>query len=392
MQNEPAKNDLFTEVMANVFTSEYINFRSFPDDPVLLNFFVKKDDGTCKIDENKLRHNINYLYHVVSNAVSERIFRERFIIDEFYKDYIKPYLNIDIRTQRKHLSDTITLDNFMGAIGAAFLKYINSDKFSFDMSWLVDRYVLIAVDQMKYADNMDISKKDVAYYFHNVIVPNLSTYCNRTSNITKDVTKFAILLINELAKMAFVNHFEFIFSQMIKQPKRYKALKPYIDNIDVLMNGNVPSLFGSCNTLEGYVKDLTELQNKTSDDVTARCTGIVEGIANILKPLLNFVDSTGYPWRLRYESVLALKSEKYDDIINARLENELNICVKAMIAEKEAYQKKLSNCYGFNLVDHVYQLFDEKLTSTRYFDIELYLQNKKRQFLKRHELLMYGGE
>ena len=383
MQNGLVQDDIFTEVMANVFTSEYINFKRFPDDPVLLNFFEeKKDDGTYKINEEKLRHNINYLYHVVSNAVTERIFKDRFIIDGFYKEYIKPYLSIDIRTQRKHLSDTITLDNFMGAIGTAFLKYITSDKFSFDISWLVEKYVFIAVDQMKYADNMDISKKDVVYYFHNVIVPNLSTWYNRTTNITKEVTIFSTGLINELAKMAFINHFDYIFAQMIKQPKRYKALKPYIDNIDVLMNGNVPSLYGSCNTLEGYVKDLVDLQNKSEDDVSVRCTGIIDGVGNILKPLLNIVDSTGYPWRLRYESVLALKSVKYDEEIEVKLESELDKCVKAMIAEKESYHEKLSNCYGFNLVDHIYQLFDDKLTSTRYFDIELYIQNKKRQFLK----------
>lgn len=383
MQNGLVQDDIFTEVMANVFTSEYIDFKRFPDDPVLLNFFEeKKDDGTYKIDEEKLRHNINYLYYVVSNAVAERIFKDRFIIDGFYKEYIKPYLSIDIRTQRKHLADTITLDNFMGAIGTAFLKYINSDKFSFDISWLVEKYVLIAVDQMKYVDNMDISKKDVVYYFHNVIVPKLSTWYNRTTNITKDVTNFSTQLINELAKMAFINHFDYIFAQMIKQPRRYKALKPYIDNIDVLMNGNVPSLYGSCNTLNGYIKDLVDLQNKSEDNVNARCTGIVEGVGNILKPLLNIVDSTGYPWRLRYESVLALKSVKYDEEIKTKLEVELNNCVKAMIAEKESYQEKLSNCYGFNLVDHIYQLFDDKLTSTRYFDIELYIQNKKRKLLK----------
>ena len=382
MQNEPAKNDIFYEVMVNIFTSDYIDFRRFSEDSILLNIFDENDDGTYKIDEEKLRHNINYLYHVVSNAVAERIFKDRFIIDEFYKQYIKPYLSIDIRTQRKHLSDTITLDNFMGAIGAAFLKYITSDKFAFDMLWLVERYVLIAVDQMKYADNMDISKKDVVYYFHNVIVPNLSTWYNRTTNITKEITIFTTGLISELAKMAFINHFDYIFAQMIKQPKRYKALKPYIDNIDVLMNGNVPSLYGSCNTLYRYVKDLVDLQNKFEDDVSARCTGIVEGVGNILKPLLNIVDSTGYPWRLRYESVLSLKSDNYDNIIRARLENELNICIKAMIAEKEAYQEKLSNCYGFNIVDHIYQLFDDKLSSTRYFDIELYIQNKKRKLLK----------
>ena len=372
MQNEPAKNDIFYEVMVNIFTSDYIDFRRFTEDPILLNIFDEKDDGTYKIDEEKLRHNINYLYHVVSNAVAERIFKDRFIIDEFYKQYIKPYLSIDIRTQRKHLSDTITLDNFMGAIGAAFLKYITSDKFAFDMLWLVERYVLIAVDQMKCENN-----KDPSYYWHKHIVPKLSSEYS-----IDDINAFSTNIINELAKMAFINHFEYIFSQMIKQPKRYKALKPYIDNIDVLMNGNVPSLYGSCNTLEGYVKDLVDLQNKSEDDVSVRCTGIIDGVGNILKPLLNIVDSSGYPWRLRYESVLSLKSDNYDNIIRARLENELNICIKAMIAEKEAYQEKLSNCYGFNLVDHVYQLFDNKLSSTRYFDIELYIQNKKRQFLK----------
>ena len=372
MQNEPAKNDIFYEVMVNIFTSDYIDFRRFSEDPILLNIFDENDDGTYKIDEEKLRHNINYLYHVVSNAVTERIFKDRFIIDGFYKEYIKPYLSIDIRTQRKHLSDTITLDNFMGAIGAAFLKYITSDKFAFDMLWLVERYVLIAVDQMKCADN-----KDPSYYWHKHIVPKLSSEYS-----IDDINAFSTNIINELAKMAFINHFEYIFAQMIKQPKRYKALKPYIDNIDVLMNGNVPSLYGSCNTLEGYVKDLVDLQNKSEDDVSARCTGIIDGVGNILKPLLNIVDSSGYPWRLRYESVLSLKSDNYDNIIRARLENELNICIKAMIAEKEAYQEKLSNCYGFNLLDHVYQLFDNKLSSTRYFDIELYIQNKKRQFLK----------
>lgn len=372
MQNEPAENDIFYEVMTNIFTPDYIDFRRFSEDPVFLNIFDEKDDGTYKIDEEKLRHNINYLYHVVSNAVAERIFKDRFIIDEFYKQYIKPYLSIDIRTQRKHLSDTITLDNFMGAIGAAFLKYITSNKFSFDMLWLVERYVLIAVDQMKYADNMDISS-----YWYKYIVPKLSSEYS-----IDDIKSFSTNIINELAKMAFINHFEYIFAQMIKQPKRYKALKPYIDNIDVLMNGNVPSLYGSCNTLDGYVKDLVDLQNKSEDDISARCTEIIEGVGNILKPLLNIVDSSGYPWRLRYESVLALKSDNYDNIIRARLENELNICIKAMIAEKESYQEKLSNCYGFNLVDHVYQLFDNKLSSTKYFDIELYIQNKKRQFLK----------
>ena len=377
MQNEPAKNDIFYEVMVNIFTLDYIDFKRFSENPILLNIFDEKDDGTYKIDEEKLRHNINYLYYVVSNAIIERIFKDRFIIDGFYKEYIKPYLSIDIRTQRKHLSDTITLDNFMGAIGAAFLKYITSNKFSFDMLWLVERYVLIAVDQMKCEDN-----KDISYYLHNVIVPKLSTWYNLTDNITKDVTEFSTNLINELAKMAFINHFDYIFAQMIKQPKRYKALKPYIDNIDVLMNGNVPSLYGSCNTLDGYVKDLVDLQNKSEDDVSARCTGIVEGVANILKPLLNIVDSTGYPWRLRYEAILALKSDKYDEEINTKLEAELNNCVKAMIAEKESYQEKLTNCYGFNLVDHIYQLFDDKLTSTRYFDIELYIQNKKRKLLK----------
>ena len=372
MQNEPEKNDIFYEVMVNIFTSDYIDFRRFSEDPILLNIFDENDDGTYKIDEEKLRHNINYLYHVVSNAVAERIFKDRFIIDEFYKQYIKPYLSIDIRTQRKHLSDTITLDNFMGAIGAAFLKYITSDKFAFDMLWLVERYVLIAVDQMKCVDN-----KDPSYYWHKHIVPKLSSEYS-----IDDINAFSTNIINELAKMAFINHFEYIFAQMIKQPKRYKALKPYIDNIDVLMNGNVPSLYGSCNTLEGYVKDLVDLQNKSEDDVSVRCTGIIDGVGNILKPLLNIVDSSGYPWRLRYESVLSLKSDNYDNIIRARLENELNICIKAMIAEKESYQEKLSNCYGFNLVDHIYQLFDNKLSSTRYFDIELYIQNKKRQFLK----------
>ena len=372
MQNEPEKNDIFYEVMVNIFTSDYIDFRRFSEDPILLNIFDENDDGTYKIDEEKLRHNINYLYHVVSNAVAERIFKDRFIIDEFYKQYIKPYLSIDIRTQRKHLSDTITLDNFMGAIGAAFLKYITSDKFAFDMLWLVERYVLIAVDQMKCVDN-----KDPSYYWHKHIVPKLSSEYS-----IDDINAFSTNIINELAKMAFINHFEYIFAQMIKQPKRYKALKPYIDNIDVLMNGNVPSLYGSCNTLEGYVKDLVDLQNKSEDDVSVRCTGIIDGVGNILKPLLNIVDSSGYPWRLRYESVLSLKSDNYDNIIRARLENELNICIKAMIAEKESYQEKLSNCYGFNLVDHIYQLFDNKLSSTRYFDIELYIRNKKRQFLK----------
>lgn len=377
MQNEPAKNDIFYEAMTNIFTLDYIDFKRFSENPILLNIFDEKDDGTYKIDEEKLRHNINYLYYVVSNAVTERIFKDRFIIDGFYKEYIKPYLSIDIRTQRKHLSDTITLDNFMGAIGTAFLKYITSNKFSFDMLWLVERYVLIAVDQMKCEDN-----KDPSSYFHNTIVPKLSTWYNLTDNITKDVTEFSTNLINELAKMAFINHFDYIFAQMIKQPKRYKALKPYIDNIDVLMNGNVPSLYGSCNTLDGYVKDLVDLQNKSEDDISARCTGIVEGVANILKPLLNIVDSSGYPWRLRYEAILALKSVKYDEDVKVKLESELDKCVKAMIAEKESYQEKLSNCYGFNLVDHVYQLFDNKLSSTKYFDIELYIQNKKRQFLK----------
>jgi hypothetical protein len=158
------------------------------------------------------------------------------------------------------------------------------------------------------------------------------------------------------------------------------------------MNGNVLSLYGSCNTLDGYVKDLTELQKNptmvtstNSDNVASTCTGIIEGVANILKPLLNFVDSSGYPWRLRYESVLSLKSDNYDEEIKTKLENELGSCIKAMIAEKEAYQEKLSNCYGFNLVDHIHQLFDNKLSSTRYFDINLYIQNKKRQFLN-------GGE
>lgn len=382
MQYKPAKNDLLKEVMANIFTPEYINFKEFSEDPVLLNFFDEKDDGSYSINDAKLRHNLNYLYHVVAMAVSERIFIERFIIDEFYKEYIKPCLSIDIRTQRKHLSDTITLDNFMGAIGAAFLKYITSDKFTLDMSWIVDKYVLMAVDHMKCED-----KKEPCVHFYGVILPKLPADYH-----IKHITKFSMELITELAKMAFVNDFEFIFAQMIKEPKLYKALKPYIDNVEVLMNGNVPSLYGSCNTLDGYIKDLTELQKKpamvtglNADNVTAECTGIIEGVANILKPLLNIVDSSGYPWRLRYESVLSLKSDNYDNIIRARLENELNICIKAMTAEKEAYQEKLSNCYGFNIVDHVHQLFDNKLSSTRYFDINLYIQNRKSQFLN-------GGE
>lgn len=378
MENKSATNKLFNEAMLNIFTPGYINFKEFSGDHVLLNVFDESHESRYNINEDRLKHNLNYLYHVVSFAFLERFFKSPYIVDEFYKYYVKPYLSIDIRTQRKHLTDTITLDNFMGAIGAAFLKYITSDKSTDDMTWFVDKYVLLTVDNMTCEDETDPSG-----YFFKFIVPKLSNECT-----VKDITRFSTKLITELAKMAFTNHFDCVITYMIKRSKRYKALKPYIDNIDILMNGNVPSLYGSCNTLDGYIKDLIELQKNpamvtatNSDNVDATCTGIIEGVGNIIKPLLNIVDSSGYPWRLRYESILSHKTDNYTEEIKRKLESELDSCIKAMVVEKETYQEKLSNCYGFDLVDHIYQLFDSKLTSTRYFDIDLYIRNKQRQFL-----------
>ena len=393
MQKNQETNDPFYQTMLNIYTPGYINFKEFTEDHILLNIDDYIDDiyDTVHIhlnitdndihnntNEERLRHNINYLYHAVTFAFLERFLKDPYIVDELYKSYIKLYLSVDIRTQRKHLTDTITLDNFMGAIGAAFLKYVNSDKFGTDMLWFVDNCVLYSVDNMKYEDEDD--DEDSSPQFYKYIFPKILSNYNM-----KDITYFSKQVIIELTKLAFVNHFDWVFAYMIKRSKRYKALKPYIDNIDILMNANVPSLYGSCNTLDEYVSKLTDLQNETTDDVSTRCVGIIDGVGNIIKPLLNIVDSSGYPWRLRYESILALKSDNYTEEIKTKLESELENCRKAMVVEMESYQEKLSNCYGFDLVDHIYQLFDSKLTSTRYFDVSLYIQNKRRQFLN-------GGE
>lgn len=390
MQKNQETNDPFYQTMLNVYTPGYINFKEFTEEHILFNIDEYVDDiyDTVHVhlnitgndvhhnsSEERLRHNINYLYRAVEFAFLERFLKDPYIVDELYKCYIKPYLSVDIRTQRKQITDTITLDNFMGAIGAAFLKYVNSDNFSTDMSWFVDKCVLFSVDNMKYEDD-DYSSSQ----FYKYIFPNIPSEYNM-----KDITYFSKKIIVELIKIAFVNHFDWVFAYMIKRSKRYKALKPYIDNIDILMNANVPSLYGSCNTLDGYVSQLTDLQNETADDVSTRCVGIIDGVGNIIKPLLNIVDSSGYPWRLRYDSILALKSDNYTEEIKTKLESELESCRKAMVVEMESYREKLSNCYGFDLVDHIYQLFDSKLTSTRYFDVSLYIQNKRRQFLN-------GGE
>ena len=42
MENKPATNKLFNEVMLNIFTPGYINFKEFSGDHVLLNIFEEE--------------------------------------------------------------------------------------------------------------------------------------------------------------------------------------------------------------------------------------------------------------------------------------------------------------------------------------------------------------